>query len=99
MDLLAVLNGGKKFSKLDLSYVYQEVLLHEDSKELLRVNTHKGRSRPNRLQYGGDSATGIFQREMEKRSNGIPFTIVRMDDVLISGNSDEKHLQNLEKLF
>ena len=42
VDLLAVLNGGKKFSKLDLSYVYQEVLLHEDSKELLHTKVVPG---------------------------------------------------------
>ena len=41
MDLLATLNGGNRLSKLDLSYVYQQLLLQEDSKEFLRVNTHK----------------------------------------------------------
>lgn len=85
MDLLAILNGGKKFSKLALSYVYQKLLLHKDSKELLRVNTHKGLSQSNRLQYGVHLEVGIFQIQMEKRSNGIPFSIGRMDDVLISG--------------
>ena len=47
-DLLATLNGGKRFSKLDLDYAYQQLLLHEDSKELLTVNTHKGLFQPNR---------------------------------------------------
>ena len=36
---------------------------------------------------------------MEKRLSGIPFTIVRMDDILISGKSDKEHLQNLEKVL
>ena len=66
-DLLATLNGKKRFSKLDLSQAYQQLLLHEDSKELLTVNTHKGLFQPNRLQFGVNSAAGIFQREMEKK--------------------------------
>ena len=73
--------------------------MHEDSKELLTVNTHKGLFQPNRLQFGVNSAAGIFQRDMEKRLSGILFTIVRMDDILISGESDDEHLQNLEKVF
>ena len=44
-DLLATLNGGKRFSKLDLSQAYQQLLLHEDSKELLTVNTLKALAR------------------------------------------------------
>ena len=95
-DLLNTLNGGK--TKLDLSHAYQQLLLHKDSKELLTLNTHKGLFQPNRLQYGIHSTMGIFQREMEKRLCGILFTIVRMDDILISGKSNEEHLQNLEKV-
>ena len=98
-DLLTTLNRGKRFSKLYLSHAYQQLLLHEDSRELLTVNTHKGIFQPNRLQYGVHSAAGIFQSEMEKRLRGIPFTIARMDDILISGESDEEQLQNLEKVI
>ena len=54
----------------------------------------KGLFQLNRLQYGIHSAAEFYQREIEKRLSGIPFTIVRMDDILISGKSDKKHLQN-----
>ena len=47
-DLLTTLNGGKRFSKLYLSHAYQQLLLYEDSKELLTVNTHKGFLQPSR---------------------------------------------------
>ena len=36
---------------------------------------------------------------MEKRLSAIPFTIVCTDDILISGEIDNEHLQNLEKVF
>ena len=47
-DLLATFNGGKRFYKPDLSYPYEQLLLHEDSKELLTMNTHKGLFLPSR---------------------------------------------------
>ena len=34
-------------------------------------------------------------REMEKRLKNIPFTMVRVDNILISGRNNEEHLQNL----
>lgn len=75
MDLLVTLNGQKRFSKLDLSYVYQQLLLYRNYKEFLRVNTYKGLFQQNRLQYGVHSQTGIFQREMGKSSSRILLTI------------------------
>ena len=41
------------------------------------------------------SAPGIFQREMEKRLSNIPYTVVRIDDILISNEDDEVHLRNV----
>jgi hypothetical protein len=66
-DLLATLNGGKKFTKLDLSQSYQQLLLDEESQELLTINTHKGLFRPTRMQFGLHLASGVYQKEMEKR--------------------------------
>ena len=98
-DFVATLNGEKRFSKLVLYHAYQQLLSHEDSRELLTVNTQKGLFEPNRLQYEVHSAVGNFQREMEKRLSGIPFTIVRIYDILISGKSDEEHLQKFRKTY
>ena len=62
-DLLATLNGGKKFSQLDLSQAYQQLRLEEESQELLTINTHKGLFQPTRLQFGLHSASGIFKKK------------------------------------
>ena len=80
-DLLATLNGGQKFSKLDLSHTYQQLLLDNESREYLTVNTHRGLFQPTRLQFEVHSASRVFQREMEKRLTHIPFTSVRVDDI------------------
>ena len=62
-DLFASLNGGEKFTKLDLAHAYQQVMLESESRKLLTINTHRGLFEPSRLQFGVHSATGIFQRE------------------------------------
>ena len=46
-DLFATLNSGEKFSKLDLSHAYQQLLLSPESSPLLPVNTHKSLFQPN----------------------------------------------------
>ena len=98
-DLLATLNRGQKFSKLDLSHAYQQLLLDNESREYLTVNTHRGLFQPTRLQFGVHSASVVFQREMEKRLSHIPFTSVRVDDILVSGRSDAEHLSNLKAVL
>ena len=98
-DLLATLGGGNKFTKLDMSQAYQQLLLDEDSKKYTTINTHKGLYQYNRLPFGVSSAPGIFQRTMENLLQGIPHVVVRVDDILVSGKDDPDHLANLEMVL
>ena len=41
-DLFASLSGRKRFSKLDLSHAYQQLVLNEQSKQFTTINTHRG---------------------------------------------------------
>ena len=83
-DLLATLGGGDKFTKLDMSQAYQQLLLDDESKQYTTINTHKGLFQYNRVPYGVSSAPGIFQRNMENLLQKIPYVIVRVDDILVS---------------
>ena len=98
-DQLATFAGGQKFTKLDLSQAYQQLEFDDQSRELLTINTHRGLYQPTRLQFGVHSATGIFQREMDRRLSRIPFVKVRIDDILISGKTDEEHLSNMGQVL
>ena len=98
-DLFSTLAGGKKYSKLDLSQANQQVLLEPDSRKYVTINTHKGLYRYNRLPYGVASAPAVFQQIMEKLLQGLPKVVVYIDDILVTGNSDEEHLENLESVF
>ena len=86
-------------SKLDLKHAYQQMELEENSKNILTLNTHKGLYRPSRLAFGVKSATGIFQRPIEKLLIGIPNTVVRVDDILIWGKDVGSKLNSLRQVF
>lgn len=42
------LAGGKTFTELDLSHAYEQMVLDEDSRKLVTINTHRGLYRYNR---------------------------------------------------
>ena len=94
-DLFTKLAGGKAFMKLDLSQAYLQVPPDKESRKLVVVNTHKGLYRYTRLPYGVSSAPGIFQRLMETVLQGIPNVIVYIDDILITGATEDEHLKTL----
>ena len=98
-DLMAVLAGGKQFTKLDMSHAYQQVQMDEPSKKFLTINTHRGLFTYNRLPFGVSSAPAIFQRTMEGVLQGIPHVTVYLDDILVTGETKETHLKNLEEVF
>ena len=98
-EIFASLSGGKTFSKLDLSHAYQQVKLEEASQQYVTVNTHKGLFRYKRLPFGISSAPAIFQRMMETLLQGIPGVCVYIDDIIVTGKTDEEHLHHLEEVL
>ena len=95
-DLLATLAGGQSFTKLDMSRAYQQVLLEPSSRKYTTINTHKGLYQYSRLPFGVASAPAIFQQIMEKLLHGITGVVVYIDDILITGRTEEEHLKNLQ---
>ena len=69
--IVAVLEGGKIFSKLDLAHAYQQVPLDEASKKFTTINTSKGLYQNTHLPFGVPSSPSIFQRMMEGVLQGI----------------------------
>ena len=98
-QLFVKLSEGEKFTKLDLSQAYQQILLDEDSREYVTINTHKGLYRPTRLPFGVASASAIFQSKIEQVLQDIPMVVCRVDDILVSGKNDQDHLKNLNEVL
>ena len=74
-DMFSTLAGGTLFTKLDMSRAYLQLLVDDQSKELLTVNTHKGLFAYNRLPFGVSSAPENFQCIMESLLKGIPYNL------------------------
>ena len=98
-EIFASLAGGRRFSKLDLSQAYQQLLLDEDSKKYTTINTHQGLFRYTRLPFGIASAPAVFQKTMDCILQGIPHVACYIDDILVTGADDVEHLQNLEEVL
>ena len=98
-DLFAMLAGGQKFSKLDLSQAYQQVILEKGSRQFVTINTHKGLYHYNRLPFGVASVLAVFQQLMEQILKDLPGVACYLDDVLITGKNDRDHLEHLEAVL
>ena len=98
-DLFAKLSKGKLFSKLDMRQAYQQIELEEESKKYVVINTQRGLFQYTRLPFGIASAPGIFQRVIENILQGIEGVVVYLDDILITGSTEEAHLRALETVL
>ncbi|XP_046546911.1 uncharacterized protein K02A2.6-like [Haliotis rubra] len=94
-DLYAKLSGGKSFTKIDLRDALLQLPIDEKSKDYTTINTHRGLFRFNRLPFGISSSPGIFQRCIDNLLQNIPMTGGYQDDIIISGQDDTKHMENL----
>ncbi|XP_023247299.1 uncharacterized protein LOC106644044 [Copidosoma floridanum] len=98
-DLSTKLAGGKIFRKLDRNQAYQQVLVDNESKQLLVLSTHKGLYACNRLMYGVASAPGLFQREIETLLHDIKGGVPYFDDIFISGPTKTEHDKSLREVL
>ena len=75
------------------------MVLDQDSRVYVTINTRLGLFRYTRLPFGIASAPAIFQRTMETILQGVKHVQCYIDDILITGSNEEKHLQNLEEVL
>ena len=98
-DIFAKMEGGTLYTELDLSHAYLQVRLDDSAKEYLIINIHRGLYEYTRLPFGVSSAPTIFQRTMESTLQGLDRVAVYIDDILITGRSEEEHLRVLDEVL
>ena len=84
------------FSKLDMSNAYLQLPLEEASQECVVINTHKGLFKHHRLPFGVSTAPSVFQRVMDTVLQDLKGVVAFIDDILVTGETEEEHLQNLD---
>lgn len=98
-DIFATLSGGTVFSNIDLADAYLQIAVHEDSKPLLTINTHRGLYRYNRLCFGVKASPGIFQEIMDSMLAGLDGVVSYLDDVIVVGKTLDEHNTNLRSVL
>ena len=98
-ELFSKIHVGKKFSKIYLPQAYLQMELEEQPQKYLTIKTSKGLKQYTRMPYEVKPANGIFQRFIENKLSNIPCTVVKIDDILITGKNNEEHLKNIEKVL
>ena len=98
-DLFTALTGGQRFSKLDLKEAYLQLELEDESRKYVTLNTHQGLYQFTRVPYGISTAPTMFQKIMDTLLQGKKGVICYLDDILVTGENDDEHLENLAEVF
>ena len=98
-DILPELANAKLFSKVDLTHGYWHCELDEESSYLPTFITGNGRFRWLRLPFGLKVSSEIFQRKLNESLMGLKGVASIADDILVYGNSESDHDENLRNLL
>ena len=98
-DIFAKLNGGKFFSKIDLSDAYLQIPVEEVSSKLLCINTRHGLYKFECLPFRVKVAPAIFQQVMDPMLSGLDFAVDYLDDILMKSKSIIEHKKHVHKFF
>ena len=101
-DLLDSLGGAKYFSVLDMKSGYHQVGIEPSHKPRTAFTVGPlGFYEYNRLPFGLSNAPATYQRMMEEVLYDLNHKVcqIYLDDVIITGNTFEEHLERLEQVL
>ncbi|XP_029163713.1 uncharacterized protein K02A2.6-like [Nylanderia fulva] len=98
-EIFVALRNGKTFSQIDLQHAYMQIPVEESSRDFLTIITHKGLYRYTKMTEGIASGPGDFQRKIEQCLSGIDGVIPYLDNIFVTGETDEIHLKTLYMVF
>ena len=101
-ELIDSLHGKRVFSSIDLMQGYHQQELSERSKKFTAFNAGPiGFFEYSRLPFGLSNSSASFQRMMEYILRELlpHLCLVYIDDVIVHSQTEEEHLDSLEKVF
>ena len=85
--------------KLDLSYVYQQLVLEEEPATVATIFTHIGLYKHNHILFSVTTALVVFQQIKESLLQDVPCTFMYLDDILVTGKNLADHWKNYNKVL
>ena len=98
-ELLANKSNAKLFCVLDLKGAYQQLVVNEETKKLLAINTAFGMYAYKRLPFGVKPAASIFQSVMDQILSGLDDVQCYIDDILIWGSNVKELYDKVHKVL
>lgn len=100
-EILDNLGRARYFSVLDLQAGFHQVPIVENSRDITSFSTEQGSFRWKVLPFGLNISPNSFSRMMSLAFSGLPQNIcfVYIDDLIVLGNSETHHLNNLREVF
>ena len=98
-ETLHKLRGSVMFSSLDMKAAFNQLMLHEESRNLTAFMTYDGLRRYTRCCFGLSSIPAAFQKVMEHILDGLHGVQAYLDDIIVFGRSREEHDRCLRQVM
>ena len=98
-EIFSKLNGGKIFSKIDLSEAYLQVKVEEECTKYLTIHTHRDLYRLRWLPINLKVAPSLFQQTMDMMLSGLEYAMAYLDNILIKSENFEEHKSHVWEVF
>lgn len=99
VDILDKLGRCQYFTTLDLASGFYQVEMEPKDIHKTGFNVERGHYEFLRMPMGLKNSPSTFQRVMDNVLQGVPNTIVYLDDILVFSTSLQEHIVNLKQIF
>ncbi|KAH7705356.1 retroelement [Aphelenchoides avenae] len=99
-DIIDLVAGHKYYSSFDLMSGFHQIPVHPEHTQYTAFATHLGLFEFLQLPFGVCNGPASFQRVMESLRREMSATVlIYLDDIVVSSDTEEKHLKDIEEFL